>query len=142
MDRRTLLRSIPGLAMLGKLAAAQPQTPTQGASNMVYELRIYHALEGKLNDLVARFRDHTDQLFKKHGMRSVAYWTPTDDPLKGRTLVYILAHPSRAAATANWKAFQDDPAWQSVKAKSEEMGKLVERIDSTYMELTDFSGKV
>ncbi len=109
---------------------------------MVYELRIYHALEGKLNDLVARFRDHTDQLFKKHGMRSLAYWTPTDDPLKGRTLVYILAHPSREAATANWKAFQDDPAWQSVKAKSEENGKLVEKIDSTYMELTDFSGKV
>ncbi len=142
MDRRTLLRSIPGLAMLGKLAVAQPQNPTQGAPNMVYELRIYHALEGKLNDLVARFRDHTDQLFKKHGMRSLAYWTPTDDPLKGRTLVYILAHPSREAATANWKAFQDDPAWQSVKAKSEENGKLVEKIDSTYMELTDFSGKV
>jgi hypothetical protein len=142
MDRRTLLQSIAGLALLGKLAVAQSQNSTQGASTMVYELRIYHALEGKLNDLVARFRDHTDQLFKKHGLRSVAYWTPTDEPLKGRTLVYILAHPSREAATANWKAFQDDPEWKAVKAKSEENGPLVEKIDSTYMQLTDFSGTI
>ena len=142
MDRRTLLQSIPGLALLGKLATAQPHNSTQGASTMVYELRIYHALEGKLNDLLARFRDHTRQLFEKHGIRSVAYWTPTDDPLQGRTLVYILAHPSREAAAANWKAFQDDPEWKTVKEKSEENGKLVEKIDSTYMSLTDFSAAI
>jgi len=61
---------------------------------MVYELRIYHTFEGKLDDLLARFRDHTMKLFEKHGMKNVAYWTPTDDPLKGKTLVYILAHPA------------------------------------------------
>jgi hypothetical protein len=72
----------------------------------------------------------------------VAYWTPTDDPLKGRTLVYILEHPSREAATANWKAFQADPEWQTVKDKSEASGKLVEKIDSTFMVLTDFSAKL
>ena len=105
----------------------------------VYELRIYHVVPGKLDSLVARFRDHTDELFAKHGMKSVAYWTALDEPVKSSTFFYILEHPSREAATANWKAFQDDVAWKAVKAKSEENGPLVEKIDSTYLRLTDFS---
>ena len=108
----------------------------------VYELRIYHVMPGKLDELLARFRDHTDKLFERHGMKSVAYWTPVDEPQKSDTLIYILQHPSRAAAEANWKAFQDDPEWKSVKAKSEENGKLVEKVDSTFMSLTDFSPRL
>lgn len=109
---------------------------------MVYELRIYHAAEGKLDALLARFHDHTMKLFEKHNMKNVAYWLPTDDPLKGHTLVYMLAHPSREAAAANWKAFQDDPDWQSVKSQSEANGKLVDKVDSTFLTLTDFSPPV
>jgi len=135
MDRRTLLQSIPAAALLGKIALADPAAP----STMVYELRIYHTFEGKLDDLLARFRDHTMKLFEKHGIKNVAYWTPTDDPLKGKTLVYILAHPSREAATANWDAFRNDPDWISVRDKSEANGKIVDKIDSTYMTMTDFS---
>ncbi len=109
------------------------------ASTTVHELRVYHTFEGKLDDLLRRFREHTMQLFEKHGIKNVAYWTPTDEPLKGKTLVYIIAHPSREAATANWQAFRDDPEWQSVRDKSEANGKLVEKIDSTYLALTGFS---
>jgi hypothetical protein len=108
-------------------------------SAKVYELRIYHAVPGKLESLVARFRDHTDKLFEKHGMKSLACWTALDEPVKSSTLFYILEHPSREAATANWEAFQDDPDWKTVKAKSEENGKLVGKIDSTYLTATDFS---
>lgn len=108
-------------------------------SDVVYELRIYHAYEGKLNDLLARFRDHTIELFTKHGMKSIAFWVPTDEPLKGRTLVYILEHPSREAAIENWKSFQADPEWVKVKGESEANGKLAEKIDSTYMTRTEFS---
>ena len=108
-------------------------------SAKVYELRIYHAVPGKLESLVARFRDYTDKLFAKHGMKSLAYWTALDEPAKSSTFFYILEHPSREAATANWKAFQDDPEWETVKAKSEEKGKLVGKIDSTFLALTDFS---
>ncbi len=99
-------------------------------------------MEGKLDDLLRRFREHTTKLFEKHGIKNVAYWTSTDEPLKGKTLVYILAHPSREAATANWKAFQNDPEWQSVRDKSEANGKLVEKIDSTFLVMTDFSPKL
>jgi hypothetical protein len=123
-------------------AAAQGGMNSMQSSIDVFELRVYHAAEGKLPDLLARFRDHTDKLFAKHGLKSVAYWTPVDDPQKNNTLIYILQHPSREAAMANWKAFQDDPDWKSVKAKSEENGPLTVKIDSTYMAYTDFSKKL
>jgi len=145
MKRRTLLRSLPAATLLptaGWLAATQERGGSAQSANTVYELRIYHAYEGKLDDLLRRFREHTTKLFEKHGIKNVAYWTPTDEPLKGKTLVYILAHPSREAATANWKAFQDDPEWQSVRDKSEANGKLVEKIDSTFLVMTDFSPKL
>ena len=60
--------------------------------------------------------------------------------MKSNTFFYILEHQSREAAAANWKAFQDDPEWKSMKAKSEENAKLVEMIDSTF--LTDFSPRL
>jgi NIPSNAP len=115
-------------------AAASP-----ASSTTVYELRVYHANEGKLDALLARFRDHTIKLFTKHHMKSIAYWTPTDDPAKTNTLIYILEHPSREAAKTNWKSFEDDEEWKAVRAKSEENGKLVDHVDSTYMALTPFS---
>jgi hypothetical protein len=154
MKRRTLLQTIPGAALLPAAAWANLHSETRAnsekpapdktggtiqASTTVYELRVYHPYEGKLDELLRRFHDHTMALFEKHGMKNVAYWTPTDEPLKGKMLIYILAHPSREAAEANWKAFRDDPEWQSVRDKSEANGKLVERVDSTYMALTDFS---
>ena len=108
----------------------------------VFELRIYHAAPGKIDDLLARFRDHTIKIFDRHGLKSVAYWRPVDEPERSNTLVYILEHPSREAAVANWKSFQDDPEWKSVKEKSEANGKLTVRMDSTYMELTDFSPRL
>jgi hypothetical protein len=108
----------------------------------VYEFRVYHTPDGKLPDLLARFRNHTITIFNRFNMHSVAYWTPTDDPLKDRTLFYILRHPSREAATANWAAFRDDPEWKQVSAASEANGKIVEKVDSTFLKLTDFSPRI
>ena len=85
MDRRNLLQSLPGLALIPAAiwAAADPETAEAARSKTtVYELRVYHANEGKLDDLIKRFRDHTRSLFEKHGMKNVAYWTPLDDPAK------------------------------------------------------------
>jgi hypothetical protein len=148
MKRRSLLQSLPAAALLPASAwaslqpekAGQPEKDGGGqTSTMVYELRVYHVVEGKLDDLLRRFRDHTTKLFERHGIKNVAYWTPLDEPLKGHTLVYMLEHPSRDAATANWKAFREDPEWVSVKDKSEANGKLVDKIDSTFLAMTDFS---
>jgi len=142
MKRRTLLQSLPAAALLPAAAWASSELEKPGPeppSTAVYELRVYHTYDGKLDDLLRRFREHTMQLFEKHGIKNIAYWTPTDEPLKSKTLIYIIAHPSREAAAANWQAFRDDPEWQSVRDKSEANGKLVEKIDSTYLVLTDFS---
>lgn len=109
------------------------------ASNRVFELRTYHTYDGKLDALLARFRDHTVDIFNRHGMTSVGYWLPTDEPLKGKTLVYVLAFPSREAATKSWAAFRSDPEWKKVAAASEANGKIVEKVDSTFLEPTDFS---
>ena len=142
MKRRDLLQSLPAAALLPAanwLSSLEERRALEQASTTVYELRVYHTFEGKLDDLLRRFRDYTMRLFEKHGIRNVAYWTPVEEPLKGRTLFYILAHPSREAATANWNAFRNDPEWQEVQKKSEANGKLVERVDSTFLTLTDFS---
>jgi NIPSNAP protein len=142
MNRRTLLQSIPALAFLGQVASASQQAKSGSVSTGVYELRVYHTFEGKLDDLLTRFREHTMRIFEKHGMKNIAYWTPTDDPLKGKTLIYVIEHASRDTAIANWKAFGEDPDWISVRDKSEANGKLVEKVDSTFMVLTDFSPRV
>ena len=97
-------------------------------SAKVYELRIYHVLPGKLDSLVARFRDYTDKLFAKHGMKSVAYWTALDEPEESSSFFYTLEHPNGEAAASSWKAFEHDPEWKAVKAKSEENGKLVQKV--------------
>lgn len=109
------------------------------SSHHVYELRMYHVNEGKTEALQARFRDHTDALFKKHNMRSVGYWVPEDAPSSQNLFIYILEHPSREEAKKNWADFQADPEWQKVKGESEKNGKLVDHIDSYLMDPTSFS---
>lgn len=106
----------------------------------VFELRTYTTNEGKLEKLNARFRDHTVGLFKKHGMESVGYWVPTDEPKSKNTLIYVLRHKSREAAKASWQAFQADPEWKKVAAESQVDGQiLAKRPESVYMEATDYS---
>ncbi|MGK6321130.1 NIPSNAP family protein [Sphingomonas sp. DT-204] len=106
----------------------------------VYELRIYYPAPGKLAALNARFRDHTLKLFEKHGMRNVAYWNelPTKEAPGGR-VIYVLAYPSREARDEDWKAFGEDPEWRAVVARSEAGGKLVTKVDSVFMAMTDYS---
>jgi len=133
MSSAALVPAVNLFAMAKETVAAAQDT------KLIYELRVYHCYESKLPDLHRRFREHTMKLFEKHGIKNVAYWTPMDEPQKSNTLVYIIAHPSREAAAANWKAFSDDPEWQSVREKSEANGKIVEKVDSTFLTLTDFS---
>jgi uncharacterized protein (DUF1330 family) len=106
----------------------------------VFELRTYHTNEGKLDDLHKRFRDHTNRIFKKHGIEIIGFWTPQDEKDgKGSTLTYLIAFPSREAARKSWQAFKDDPEWQKVYAESHKNGVLVKKVDSVYLDPTDYS---
>src|SRR5437764_10722818 len=109
----------------------------QAAGSRVFELRIYHAMPGKLPALINRFGDHTRTIFDRHGMTSVGYWMPQDAPVKDNTFVYILAHPNRDAATKNWEAFRADPEWQKVQGESEKDGQLVDHVDYTLITPTE-----
>ena len=105
----------------------------------VFELRTYTAVEGKLPNVVNRFRDHTTKLFARHGMTNVGYWTPEDAPLSQNTLIYILAHTSREAAKKSWDEFRNDPEWKQAKGASEAGGPIVEKTASVFMDATAFS---
>ena len=108
-------------------------------ANRVFEIRTYTTHEGKLADLNARFRNHTTKLFAKHGMKNVGYWTPIDAPRSENTLIYVLAHESREAAKKSWDGFRNDPQWKRVRDASEANGKTVSRVESIYLDPTDYS---
>ena len=119
---------------------ALPSTAVQAqADHRVFELRKYTAPEGKLPELEARFRNHTIGIFNNHHMTSLGYWVPQDAPDSQNTLIYLLAHPSREAAKKNWAEFQADPEWQKVSTESQVNGRIVTKVESTFMDPTDFS---
>lgn len=125
------------LAAALSLAFAGPAAAQDGK---VYELRTYTTNPGRLPALNKRFAEHTIRLFARHGIKSVAFWIPTDDARRDNTLIYILQHESREAADRNWKEFQADPEWIKAREASEADGKiLVKAPDRVFMQLTDYS---
>lgn len=118
------------LAMILPTVAAEKDT-------RVFEMRTYYAAPGKLDDLNARFRNHTLALFTKHGITNIGYWMPIENP--DSKLIYVLAYPSREARETAWKEFQADEDWKKAKAASEENGKLVAKVESVFLSATDFS---
>ncbi|GAA4458070.1 hypothetical protein GCM10023189_29770 [Nibrella saemangeumensis] len=122
-------------------ADISPEIKTQKASgDRVFELRTYSAAPGKLDDLLSRFRNHTIDLFKKHGMKNLGYWlTEKKDETGQSKLVYILAHPSEEAGKKAFDEFRKNPKWVKAKAESEKNGSLTNKVESVYMKATDYS---
>jgi hypothetical protein len=154
MKKQKIVAALAAAAVLStalalRLSAADPHDAAataaartaggQGADRF-FEMRTYTAAEGKIDNLNARFRDHTNELFKKHGIEMIGYWQPVDDKnQKKPVLVYILAYPSREAREKSWKEFFADPDWQAAAKKSEENGKIVAKVESVFMSPTDYS---
>ena len=142
IDRRDLMKAMGAVAMMSLAGAGESAAQDAGADETVYELRMYHLNEGKQPLILERFRKKETQLFARCGMHGVGYWVPTDEPLAGRTIVYMLRHKSRAAATESWAKFSADPEWKALRAESEKDGAFVKLHESTFLKLTDFSPKV
>ena len=119
-----------------KAVQAADSKSAASAGGRFFEMRTYYAAEGKVDDLDARFRDHTNKLFQKHGIDLVGYWHPVD---KKNVLIYILAYPSREAREASWKAFHADPDWKAAREASEKDGKIVKDVESVFLDPTDYS---
>jgi len=132
---KTFLSFLCGAGVMLGFGVLSGSTP----GHHVYELRLYHVHEGKMDALKARFGDHTDAIFKRHNMKSIGYWVPEDAPYPQNLFAYILEHPSRQEAEKNWAAFQADPEWKKVKADSEAQGPLVDHIDRYFMDPTSYS---
>src|SRR5262249_45916699 len=99
-------RKLPFISffLLGVLVMATMSTlrGSDAASRQhVYELRLYHVKDGKMDALIARFRDHTDAIFQRHNMKAIGYWQPQDPSDSKNLLVYMLEHPSREEAQKN-----------------------------------------
>ena len=104
---------------------------------MLYELRTYYIMPGRMADIESRFRDHTLGFFERHGIEVVGFWTEVVG--RNDTLVYITAFENMADREAKWDAFANDPDWLRVRADTESNGQIVARVENRLLRPTDFS---
>jgi hypothetical protein len=105
---------------------------------MIYELRIYKAMPGRMQKLLARFNDHTLPIWARHGIAQVGFWR-THIGESNNDLTYLLAWESLADRETRWTAFQSDPAWLKAREDSEKDGPIIANISSQFLTPTAFS---
>jgi hypothetical protein len=131
--------SVAALVLAGYVAgaASASDVEAQQSATRVFELRTYTVPdEAKFTMLQARFRDHTTKLFERHGITNIGYWTPVDTP---NTLIYIVAHKSQEDAKKNFAAFRADPEWTKVRTQTEAAGLTGVKVESKFLQPTDYS---
>jgi len=117
----------------------------------VYEMRVYYTYDGKFDDIISRFENHTTKLFDKHGFNNVGYWiTLKKDSLSfadkfifqndGKdALVYIVSFKDMDTRNQSWESFINDPEWISVFEESRKDGPIVREIEQVFLSPTIFS---
>ena len=127
------------LVCLAGSASPMRARADEPAETRVFEMRTYTTNEGQLDALHDRFRNHTIGLFKKHGMDVLAFWTPTEEAKSRNTLVYILAYPNLEARKKAWGRFMSDPDWLKAYSASIRDGRLVKKVESVFLNPTEYS---
>jgi hypothetical protein len=105
---------------------------------MIYELRVYRTLPGRLPNLLARFQNHTLRIWEKHGIRQAGFWTTLVGESAG-DLTYLLAWESLAEREAKWAKFQVDPEWIAARTESEKDGPINANVSNQLLLPTAFS---
>ena len=117
----------------------------------VYEMRVYYTYDGKFDDIISRFENHTTKLFDKHGFNNVGYWTTLNkDSISfadkfifqndgKEALVYIVSFKDMNARNESWDKFINDPEWISVFEESRKNGPIVREIEQVFLSPTIFS---
>ena len=108
------------------------------AGHVIYELRIYHAVPGRLPALISRFENHTLRIWARHGIRQAGFWTTLVGE-SNQQLTYMLCWESMAEREQRWGAFIADPEWQAISAETEKDGQLVQNIRNELLRPTGFS---
>ena len=106
---------------------------------MVYELRIYHCVPGRLAALHARFANVTLKLWEKHGIRQTGFFTDYIGDNCSAKLTYLLAWESLAERERVWNAFAADPVWIAARTESEKDGPIVARVENAILSPTAYS---
>jgi hypothetical protein len=133
------LAAVCVLTLIWLGADTRDATGGKKVDTRVFEMRTYYAHPGKMKALHARFRNHTNKLFEKHGMTLIGYWSPINEKEAEQKMVYILAYPSKEAADKSWAGFRKDPDWIKAKNASEKDGPLVAKVESVFLNPTDYS---
>ena len=105
---------------------------------MIYEMRSYRAMPGRLPDLIKRFDTITLKLFEKHGIQQAGFWT-TEVGESNHNLIYLLAYESMADREKKWGAFSTDPEWIAKRAETEKNGPIVAKVINSFLAPTSFS---
>jgi hypothetical protein len=105
---------------------------------MIYEMRVYEAVPGRLPDLMKRFETKTLKIWEKHGIRQAGFFTTLVGE-HNQHLTYFLAWESLAEREKKWGAFFADPEWVSARAETEKNGAIVARVNSQFLTPTSFS---
>lgn len=140
MNRLLRISALSVITLFTGLFSAQANHHKGGHAERVFEYRVYTVNAGKMPNLLARFRDHTCDIFERLGAENIGYWVEME-PADGEEpkLHYIIAHPSREASKDFWSAFRVDAEWKAAAAASTVDGKIVKKVDKTFMAPTDFS---
>ncbi len=105
---------------------------------MIYELRVYHAMPGRMPDLLKRFDTITLGIWERHGIRQAGFWTVLVGE-SNQDLYYLLAWESLAEREQKWSAFQVDPEWHEKRAQTEANGPLISGYTNSFLQPTSFS---
>ena len=105
---------------------------------MIYELRVYTAMPGRLPDVLARFRDHTVGIWNRLAILQLGYWTTAVGP-DSNALTYLLVWESLADREVKWGKFVVDPEWVEVRKASEAAGPIVAKMSNSFLAPTSFS---
>ncbi|MDR7127747.1 hypothetical protein J2X69_000075 [Algoriphagus sp. 4150] len=121
-----------------KLAKGLNDTPKPQKSG-IFQLRTYTCVDGRLDNLITRFKDHTQDLFEKQGLRNYPYWVTVEKDGSQPKLIYLLGDKDQASFERDFQNFVKDPAWIKARNASEEDGKIVERVDAVFFRTLPFS---
>lgn len=104
---------------------------------MLYELRVYEVVPGRMEALHDRFANVTSRFFEKHGIRVVGYFT--DVIGQNDRLTYLVEWESLAERERRWTAFATDPEWIAARKQTEESGPIVARVTNKILQPTPYS---
>ena len=136
MTKQVWLLLIGGLILGALQGLRSPRTRPRGPS--VRDPHVLHASRPPRCPAQALSRAHHEDVREaRHDECRVL--DIEDSPANENTLIYVISHASREQAKANWAAFSADPEWQKISADSQKDGKIVERVESVFVDATDYS---